>query len=350
MKLRKLIRESIPYTAILLIAAPTLGNTNINNTHVIANQEIEKETSSVNITESENNSKDENSVVSTEIQTTDTNEVVTAKEPETKNECIQEETTQPVYEKTLWYTLTESAGIMYANRNVNIRTAPTADSEKISVLLYGQKITKTGICDNGWTQVKYEDRTGYIFSDYLQDTKPETPQQTTTENVIEYSGIIKKIGNISNEKLWNIDKNYYLIPENVRTRLENDGWNYFCNSEDFGAEYGFSFEILALTIYDRKTIYISDKTSAEKSILHEVGHALDYTCGFVSDRKEFSAIYDAEKNVFCSTFNVNANGHNASSTIEYFATSYHYYITNPELLKENCPKTYEYIKKYENSI
>jgi uncharacterized protein YgiM (DUF1202 family) len=61
---------------------------------------------------------------------------------------------------------------VYANTSVNIRKGPSTDYEKIGSLSYGQSITRVGIGENGWSKVLYNDEIAYMYSEYLQTTKP----------------------------------------------------------------------------------------------------------------------------------------------------------------------------------
>lgn len=61
---------------------------------------------------------------------------------------------------------------VYANKEVNIRTGPSTDYEKIGQLKWGESITRIGIGDNGWSKVLYNGETAYMYSGYLQTDKP----------------------------------------------------------------------------------------------------------------------------------------------------------------------------------
>lgn len=65
---------------------------------------------------------------------------------------------------------------VYANTTVNIRTGPSTKHEKIGQLSAGQSIARIGVGDNGWSKVLYNDKPAYMFSDYLQTTKPAIVQ------------------------------------------------------------------------------------------------------------------------------------------------------------------------------
>ena len=76
---------------------------------------------------------------------------------------------------------------VYATENVNIRTKPTTESEKVALLKKGESITRIGEAD-GWSKVIYEGEERYITSEYLALTPPEekpteeTKEEPTTED------------------------------------------------------------------------------------------------------------------------------------------------------------------------
>ena len=53
---------------------------------------------------------------------------------------------------------------------VNVRSAATTDSDKVTVLHKGDVVAITGI-DNGWYKVSVGDKTGFVRSDYMDVTK-----------------------------------------------------------------------------------------------------------------------------------------------------------------------------------
>ncbi len=89
------------------------------------------------------------------------------------------------------FTLTASAEreeeTVYATENVNIRTKPTTESEKVALLKKGESITRIDEID-GWSKVIYEGEERYITSEYLALTPPEekpteeTEEEPTTED------------------------------------------------------------------------------------------------------------------------------------------------------------------------
>lgn len=57
--------------------------------------------------------------------------------------------------------------IVYATEDMNIRTGPGTEYDRIGILDCGSYITRIGIGDNGWSKVQFEGEIGYIKSEYL---------------------------------------------------------------------------------------------------------------------------------------------------------------------------------------
>lgn len=162
------------------------------------------------------------------------------------------------------------------------------------------------------------------------------------------AGIIEAEGDIPESRIKNIEANYKTIPENIRNHLESNGWRYICTDRNFGRENGFKGSILALTEWKDRIIYIDNRDAAEKSILHEVGHAVDKENLAPSVSQDFTAIFNSEKCAFCSVWNTDHN--NTDTSVEYFAECFYVYFANPEILSASCPATYAFIDSIAKSL
>lgn len=173
-------------------------------------------------------------------------------------------------------------------------------------------------------------------SEVQQSQKEDSYQPAHAE-----SSTIKSEGNIPEERIRNIETNYEKIPENVRKCLIDSGWSYICTDSDFGRQNGINGSILALTVWNTKTIYIDNRKAAESAIIHETGHAVDSLNLGCSFSAEFFSIYQTERDAFCSIWNTHHS--NTDTSVEYFAECFSAYVQNPSLLSEHCPATFAYI-------
>lgn len=63
--------------------------------------------------------------------------------------------------------------IVQANTTVNLRSSNTTDSLKLDQLQLYDKAYKLLSCDNNWDLVKYNEKIGYVFRDYITYTEEE---------------------------------------------------------------------------------------------------------------------------------------------------------------------------------
>lgn len=77
---------------------------------------------------------------------------------------------------------------VYATGNINVRKSYSADSDKLGSLQKGEKVTRTGVGDNGWSKVTYNGATGYIKSDLLTKEEPKKSEDKALKS-LEIEGI-----------------------------------------------------------------------------------------------------------------------------------------------------------------
>lgn len=181
--------------------------------------------------------------------------------------------------------------------------------------------------------------------------------------------------NVNAEVRWNyvrspkykteLKKEYNKIPASARQILDDSnikitiyGYNRYRNYAGIfnGDVYLESYNVSWLrSFYRRRGVYssLSNKNLsinyAKSTMIHELGHAIDYNSGRISLSKEFKKIYKAEKKKFMKTsyykYPMAKIKENINSPQEYFASSFDAYVRSPKDLKKHCPKTYAYFKK-----
>lgn len=243
-----------------------------------------------------------------------------------------------------WFSVESYNAIMYATSSVNIRLLPSVNYTKLGLLPYGDSVEVNGKCSNGWYRVLYNDGYAYISGNYLAVKEPD--------NLVapEYSGFVVRDGNVDSKWLYKLEANYNKVPENVRLHFESNGWNIICTTQHLGEKfYGDSdLYIQAVNSVLDKQIWVEARDAAMTSIVHELGHYIDFNCNWVSDSEEFDLIYAEEVQFFKSIVSTHENNTNTAS--EYFAEAYAISIEYPDLMRQYCPKTFEYVMRYSNSL
>lgn len=175
--------------AIVLIMCLIFGlagcsNPTSSNADNSAGQENSVSTDSKN-TEQETNTVDQSATDTTENTTTVTDENLTQQNTTNQetNKASEDANTQTASGDTNTQTMdtvntqeeiafTEVNETVYATTNVNIRTAPSVDSESVGKLNKNKSVNRIA-SSNEWSKVLYNDKECYIASEYLTTEEPD---------------------------------------------------------------------------------------------------------------------------------------------------------------------------------
>lgn len=143
---------------------------------------------------------------------------------------------------------------------------------------------------------------------------------------------------------WNA---YDELPEVLKDKYEAMGYEMAIVDEIGNSDYGV---VIGRITHGTRTIMIKDEAgSARNTVFHEFGHLLDYRQLMTdySSTNEFKAIYEEEKENFKTIYG--GYEYAISTNKEYFASAFAEYMMNPDRLKSNTPRTYNYIEKCLNN-
>lgn len=172
-----------------------------------------------------------------------------------------------------------------------------------------------------------------------EPTKPTAPPEPAT------SGICEKDGCVDDHWISDINAQLAMIPSNLITEFQNDGWHIYCTDMDIDAVYynGQFGAVMVTTNYDEHRILIEDRRVAiTDAAIHEMGHWLDWHNGTVTNSDEFMNIYYTETDIFKSTFHMTCY----YDQKELFAEAFWKYLTDNQQLANNCPKLYDFMARY----
>lgn len=165
-----------------------------------------------------------------------------------------------------------------------------------------------------------------------------------------YYSIVSPDGNVSQESVDRANELLNTLPKGLLENFVNDGWSIYVTDKNidstfFGGQYG---SVMGATLEDLSTIYIEQRSKAiDESTIHEFGHYIDDTEGYLSDTPEFAQIYNAESAAFVNAFNVNFY----YDVHEFWADGfYRYYDGERDTLQRSCPQLYSYIENTVNSL
>ncbi|SDB08610.1 SH3 domain-containing protein [Eubacterium oxidoreducens] len=109
---------------------------------------------------------------STTEETTDETQTEETTDAESTEETTEESTEESTEETSEDSSQEEEVTYVYAKTEVNVRKKASIDSKSLGLLKQGKKVQLIEKMDNGWSKVKYKNKTGYIKSKYLTKKKP----------------------------------------------------------------------------------------------------------------------------------------------------------------------------------
>lgn len=201
-----------------------------------------------------------------------------------------------------------------------------------------QTNTETDITESSTT-----DTTADTQPDESQSTESSKPTETPEPAVT--SSICEKDGYVDDHWISDINAQLAMIPSNLITEFQNDGWHIYCTDMDIDAVYYNSQfgAVMGTTNYEEHRILIEDRTIAvTDAVMHEMGHWLDWHNETVTNSNEFMNIYYAETDIFKSTFNMTCY----YDQKELFAEAFWKYLTDNQQLANSCPQLYNFMSQY----
>lgn len=156
-------------------------------------------------------------------------------------------------------------------------------------------------------------------------------------------------GNIKSRHIKKLLKVIETIPSHILECFNEHGFQVVLTDVNIAERYYHDTslgDIAGLFVENESTIYISSKRNyINHSTIHEFGHFFDYINDWSSLSKDFTNIYIEEKD---NLKIISHDNHYKSNSSEFFATSFQQYLNNPEKLKNEVPKTYNYLKEMLN--
>ncbi|MDO4804387.1 MAG: SH3 domain-containing protein, partial [Lachnospiraceae bacterium] len=98
------------------------------------------------------------------------------------NEVGVKQTTQNLSQKVKVKALSET---VYVKSDANVRANYSTASASIGGLKAGTAVTRTGICDNGWSRIEYEGKDAYVYSDLLTTRNPNSEVDGVTITAVD---------------------------------------------------------------------------------------------------------------------------------------------------------------------
>ena len=134
-------------------------------------------------------------------------------------------------------TISDLSGTRYVTAStLNVRDSWSTGSTKVGTLSYGDKVTVTGKCSNGWVRIQYDGHVAYVSGKYLTDQQPSggsTPVEPTPSG----SGAASEIASYV---MSFVGYSYVYGGASPSTGFDCSGLMYYCLSQ-----YGYSMNRVA---------------------------------------------------------------------------------------------------------
>ena len=130
----------------------------------------------------------------------------------------------PISKKVKMKELSET---VYAKTDATVRAGYSTAAKQIGALKAGASVTRTGICDNGWSRINYNGLVGFVYSDLLTLKNPNSETEGVKITAVNETVFVVKDANV--RKSWS-DKSDILDTLKagtnlVRTGICDNGWS-----------------------------------------------------------------------------------------------------------------------------
>lgn len=248
--------------------------------------------------------------------------------------------------------------IMYSSTNLNLRSGPGTEYNKIGLLRFNDEVKILNRFPNGWVKVLFNGKEYYCSEKYLMAEKHiSLLEQFNQEESMMYFD-----GNISKDRKEKAISLYNKIPQNVLNAVKEDGYTIWVTSNPYytdghcGTYYIYGYDWGDKT--NKICIYAKSVWAVDIAVIHETGHWMDNYLGRkegwgatshygylgVSSDPVWKEIYKSE---------VGASGYPSWANYcseEYFAESVWKALANPSWCQKTLPRTYEYIMDCINRV
>lgn len=150
------------------------------------------------------------------------------------------------------------------------------------------------------------------------------------------------VGNdVVDENIFKLIEYFSELPLRVQKCFIDSGWKIRISSEYL---LGTADCEGYCDIAEKKIYFRSAPVQFRNSIWHEIGHFIDYQCGFLSKSQYFSETYKREKG-YLMRENISYEFYQycTMNEHEYFAESFSFYMKDPYKLRMSAPLTYNFI-------
>ena len=154
-----------------------------------------KETESISDVVDETEDDSEETEVTEQLEEIEDEEVPQANISEESVEKEDDKKEDVLEENVNTVTFKDVNETVYAITTVNIRAGSNVNDALLATYHKGDSILRTGIGDNGWSRVWYNNQDAYMWSEYISTTKP-VEEKPVEEKPVEEKPVYEKVNQI----------------------------------------------------------------------------------------------------------------------------------------------------------
>ena len=153
---------------------------------------------------------------------------------------------------------------------------------------------------------------------------------------------------ISTDRCYQIlTKAFHLVPNTIIDMIYEQGYQIMLIGNDIrelvrletGWQPNYYYDGVTFPGYEGYTQIWSSAKGGVGILIHEIGHAYDFSLNKISSSEDVSTLFQSEAK---KLFFINAIA--LSNTSEFFAETFSLYLTKPQLLKLFAPNTYTFLE------
>ena len=138
---------------------------------------------------------------------------------------------------------------------------------------------------------------------------------------------------------------YCRIPAQIRTQFEASDWRYRIYEDDALCNlFGYSTEIMGITVWNYHEIIIDRRESSAGSIVHELGHWMSRYYNGGVNAADLNLVFQRDWVALHGEFGGSVKNYDTPD--EFVAEAFSLYVLSPGELRMVAPGTYEFIDSF----
>lgn len=173
-------------------------------------------------------------------------------------------------------TVSDLSKTMYVTaQTLNVRDSWSSGSTLVGTLKYGEAVTVTGRCSNGWMRIQYQGHTAYVSGEYLADQNGGSSDGNNSGSTVTGSGTAAEIARFACSF---VGYSYVYGGSKPSTGFDCSGLMYYCLRQ-----YGYSMNRTADDQMDQGTAVSRDELQVGDLVFFGSGSYANHVGMYIGD-------------------------------------------------------------------